>query len=80
MKGFDLLFGKSTEEIEELLLDLVVPRSCGSSGQGSKEWFLDRMFSGTSSQIHSLVEAAAPLMLAEEDLDDNLRNSLEAVL
>ena len=80
MKGFDRLCGESTTEIEEILLSLVTPRSCGAAGQGSKEWFLDRMFSGTSSQIYALIEAAAPLLLPDENLHDDLKDSLKEVL
>lgn len=76
MKGFDVLVGETTNQIESSLLALVMPRSCGAAGQGSKEWFLDRMFSGTSSQIHSLLEAAAPLLLSSQDTDDEIKNAL----
>ena len=78
MKGFTELVGTSSKPIEETLLALVVPRSCGASGQGSKEWFLDRMFSATSSQIHFLIHAAAPLLISNgDDVKESLRVIVE---
>ena len=80
MKGFDRLIGESSREMEEQLLNLVLPRSCGEAGQGSKEWFLDRMFSGTSSQIYALVEAAAPLLLSDDDVGVEVKKCIRDVL
>ena len=77
MNGFDILVGSSLPEIETQLLSLVLPRTCGKEGQGSKEWFLDRMFSGTSYQIHALILAAGPLLLADDDIDNNVKKALQ---
>ena len=73
MNGFDKLIGESTKEIEQVLLDLVLPCSCGSDGQVSKEWFLDKMFSGTSSQIHFLIQATMPLLMSNDNIDHNTK-------
>ena len=79
MKGFDLLIGESCKPMELALLALVAPRSCGADGQGSKEWFLDRMFAGTSSQVHLLIEASAPLLMSNNDITgDEKKRSLRS--
>ena len=80
MHGFSLLIGESTKEIDEKILSLVAPRSCGSAGQGSKEWFLDRMFSGTSSQIHLLILASAPPLMAANDIDDRTKDEIRTIV
>jgi hypothetical protein len=67
MKGFKLLLGEANRTAEELLLANVEPRTCGDAGQGSAEWFLDRMFSGTSSTISELIRAVAPLLHPSDD-------------
>ena len=80
MKGFLILVGKPNEEMEAVLLACVSPQTCGSEGQATKEWFLDQMFSGTSSQIHHLVKAAVPLLMSGNDLDNNQRDAVTAFL
>ena len=79
MKGFGILVGCSTTSVEEKLLSLVLPRTCADAGQGSKEWFLDRMFSGTSSQINQLITAAAPLLAGDDELDDEAKTALKEI-
>ena len=81
MKGFNLLVGSRTKSAESLLLSKVDPRTCGSAGQGSREWFIDRMFSGTSSTIHSIFKKCIPLLVAEADgKDEEIMNALQTVL
>ena len=80
MKGFDTLEGASSRAVELSLLDAVLPRTCGEAGQGTKEWFLDRMFSATSSQMHHLVVAAAPTLSDTTDPSSELRKHLMNVL
>ena len=80
MKGFDTFEGVSSLAVERLLLEVVLPRTCGEAGQGTKEWFLDRMFSGTSSQMHHLVASAAPILIRDTDLDSELRQDLAGIL
>ena len=80
MKGFDTLAGTSSLNAELALLDVVLPRTCGEAGQGTKEWFLDRMFSGTSSQIHHLVVAAAPFLSNDPSVASDLKDALCDIL
>ena len=77
MHAFSLLVGKSTKAIDEKLLLHISPRSCT---QGSKEWFLDRMFSGTSSQIHLLVLASAPLLIMDGNIDDKTKDAIRTIV
>ena len=80
MKGFDVLIGQTCCPIESALLARVNPRSCGAAGQGSKEWFLDRMFSGTSSQVHLLIQAAAPLLVSDPAVHDETKNAIRKIV
>ena len=38
------------------------------------------MFSGTSSQIHHLIEATVPLLISDDDIDENIKESLRNVV
>lgn len=67
MKGFTLLAGERQEAAEDLLLSRVEPRTCGADGQGSREWFLERMFSGTSSTLFFLLESRIPLLFGDAE-------------
>ena len=80
MKGFDTLIGDSSLSIELGLLEAVLPRTCGEAGQGTKEWFLDQMFSGISSQIHHLVVAAAPILKRDASVTSDVDDSLHTIL
>ena len=78
LKGFKLIIGESRRSPEILLLSKVDTRTCGPEGQGSREWFVDRMFSGTSSTIHHIFKKCIPLLADDED--DDIVNSLKVVL
>ena len=78
MKGFKLIIGKKKEAAEQLLLSRVDPRTCGPEGQGSREWFVDRMFSGTSSTVHAVFKKCIPFLAEEED--DDTMSALKVVL
>ena len=80
MKGFTLLLGDKHEEVEDLLLSNVEPRTCGSAGQGSREWFLDRMFSGTSSTVHRLLEKSVGVLIKTDENDDGLLDDITTVV
>ena len=78
MKGFRLIIGPKRYAVELLLLTKVEPRTCGPEGQGSREWFVDRMFSGTSSTAHAIFKKAVPVLVKEND--DEVMQALELVL
>ena len=85
MKGFQLLAGSRNQEAESLLLSKVEARTCGPEGQGSREWFIDRMFSGTSSTIHAIFKECVPLLVAEiierdSDSDNETMEALDVVM
>ena len=80
MKGFDHIFGEKSSEQEEMILSQVEPRTAGSKGQGSREWFLDRAFSGTSSTMFKLICVLAGDIKAKNDGDSNIQEHLQTVL
>ena len=80
MKGFVRIHGPQVWSEEQLLLSNVEPRTCGSRGQGSREWFLDRGFSGTSSTIFALIQALAPQVLNSNEEDEDLVKNFKTVL
>lgn len=83
MKGFSMLLGNSSQACELLLLSNIMPRTCGADGQGSREWFLDRMFSGTSSTIAKLLDSSLQLLVGDRNLlagDDELLESIRTLL
>ena len=71
IKGFDRIFGRKCIAHEEILLSAVDPRTCGGKGQGSREWFLDRAFSGTSSTIYTLLTALANDLSTDNNSSDS---------
>ena len=78
MKAFPIFLGEHSDEAETLLLANVEPRTCG---QGSREWFLDRMFSGTSSTLHKVLEICIPFLFEGDQADDaGLMQDVEMLL
>ena len=73
MKGFFRIHGDKIYTEELMLLSNTEPRTCGSQGQGSREWFLDRGFSGTSSTMYELIGIFAKSVM-ENNNDDSSNN------
>ena len=81
MKGYNLLVGLRTKSAKSLILSKVDPQTCRLAGQGSREWFIDQIFSGTLSTIHSIFKKCIPLLVAKaDDKDKEIMNALQTVL
>ena len=81
MKGFELLVGAQTKSAESLLLSKMDPQTCGSAEQSSREWFIDQMFSGTSSTIYLIFKKCIPLLVAKADgKNKEVMNAVHTVL